>query len=116
MFPLCSVASWGRVMIRAVVEEAAALASITLFVGMIVVWAQVLAAMCGKPAEYPVPGGAGPAVALDKARPEFAGSGWSNRPFRARRLVSALSRAGSHGRIRASPPSFGLFTARRRAS
>jgi hypothetical protein len=30
-------------MFRAVVEEAAALASITLFVGMIVVWAQVLA-------------------------------------------------------------------------
>jgi hypothetical protein len=29
-------------MFRAVVEEAAALASITLFVGMIVVWAQVL--------------------------------------------------------------------------
>ncbi len=32
-------------MIRAVVEEAAALASITLFVGMIVVWAQVLAVL-----------------------------------------------------------------------
>ena len=32
------------VMFRAVVEEAAALASITLFVGMIVVWAQVFAA------------------------------------------------------------------------
>ena len=30
---------------HAVVEEAAALASITLFVGMIVVWAQVLAAL-----------------------------------------------------------------------
>jgi hypothetical protein len=29
-------------MTRAVVEEAAALASITLFVGMIVVWAEVL--------------------------------------------------------------------------
>jgi hypothetical protein len=29
-------------MFRAVVEEAAALASITLFVGMIAVWAQVL--------------------------------------------------------------------------
>jgi hypothetical protein len=30
------------IMFRAVVEEAAALASIALFVGMIVVWAQVL--------------------------------------------------------------------------
>jgi hypothetical protein len=29
-------------MVRAVVEEAAALASITLFLGMIAVWAQVL--------------------------------------------------------------------------
>jgi hypothetical protein len=35
----------GCIMIRAVVEEAAALASITLFVGMIVVWAQVLAVL-----------------------------------------------------------------------
>ena len=35
----------GRIMIRAVVEEAATLASITLFVGMIVVWAQVLAVL-----------------------------------------------------------------------
>jgi hypothetical protein len=33
------------IMIRAVVEEAAALASITLFVGMIVVWAQVLSVL-----------------------------------------------------------------------
>jgi hypothetical protein len=32
-------------MIRAVVEEAAALASITLFVGMIVVWAQVFSVL-----------------------------------------------------------------------
>jgi hypothetical protein len=30
------------IMVRAVVEEAAALASITLFLGMIAVWAQVL--------------------------------------------------------------------------
>ena len=30
------------IMFRAVVEEAAALASITLFLGMIAVWAQVL--------------------------------------------------------------------------
>jgi hypothetical protein len=35
----------GCIMIRAVVEEAAALASITLFVGMIVVWAQVLSVL-----------------------------------------------------------------------
>jgi hypothetical protein len=32
-------------MLRAVVEEAATLASITLFLSMIVVWAQVLAAL-----------------------------------------------------------------------
>jgi hypothetical protein len=32
-------------MFRAVVEEAAALASITLFLGMVVVWAQVLTAL-----------------------------------------------------------------------
>ena len=31
-------------MFRAVIEEAAALASITLFIGMVVVWAQVFAA------------------------------------------------------------------------
>ena len=32
-------------MFRAVVEEAAALASITLFIGMIAVWAQVLSSV-----------------------------------------------------------------------
>jgi len=32
-------------MIRAVVEEAAALASIALFIGMIVVWAEVLSSV-----------------------------------------------------------------------
>jgi hypothetical protein len=32
-------------MFRAVVEEAAALASITLFIGMIAVWAQVLSVL-----------------------------------------------------------------------
>ena len=32
-------------MFRAVVEEAAALASLALFVGMIAIWAQVLSAM-----------------------------------------------------------------------
>jgi len=30
-------------MVRAVVEEAAALASLTLFLGMIAIWAQVIA-------------------------------------------------------------------------
>jgi hypothetical protein len=41
MFPIRSV---GRVvMVRAVVEEAAALASLTLFIGMIAIWAQVIA-------------------------------------------------------------------------
>ena len=33
------------IMFRAVVEEAAALASISLFLGMIAVWAQVISAM-----------------------------------------------------------------------
>jgi hypothetical protein len=32
-------------MVRAVVEEAAALASISLFIGMIAVWAQVFSAI-----------------------------------------------------------------------
>ena len=32
-------------MFRAVVEEAAALASISLFIGMLAVWAQVIAAL-----------------------------------------------------------------------
>jgi hypothetical protein len=32
-------------MFRAVIEEAAALASITLFVGMVVLWAQVLSTL-----------------------------------------------------------------------
>ena len=44
MFPLCSQHG-ESIMIRAVVEEAAALASIALFVGMIVVWAQVLSVL-----------------------------------------------------------------------
>jgi hypothetical protein len=42
MFMACSVA-WGLVMVRAVVEEAVALASLTLFLGMIAIWAQVIA-------------------------------------------------------------------------
>jgi len=36
--------SWEDSMVRAVVEEAAALASVALFVGMIAIWAQFLAA------------------------------------------------------------------------
>jgi hypothetical protein len=34
---------WEAVMLRAVVEEAAALASVALFIGMIAVWAHVIA-------------------------------------------------------------------------
>jgi hypothetical protein len=41
MFFLCSMAR-RRVMLKIFVEEAAALASITLFVGMIAVWAQLI--------------------------------------------------------------------------
>jgi hypothetical protein len=40
MFFLCSI--WEAAMFRAFVEEAAALASIALFVGMIAVWAQLI--------------------------------------------------------------------------
>jgi len=32
-------------MFRAVIEEAAALASLSLFIGMVVIWARVLAAL-----------------------------------------------------------------------
>jgi hypothetical protein len=32
-------------MVRAVVEEAATLASLTLFLGMVAIWAQVIAAL-----------------------------------------------------------------------
>jgi len=48
MFFICSglgstsVQSWETVMLKIFVEEAAALASITLFVGMIAVWAQLI--------------------------------------------------------------------------
>ena len=44
-YVLSMFASGEDIMIRAVVEEAAALTSITLFVGMIVVWAQVLSVL-----------------------------------------------------------------------
>jgi hypothetical protein len=40
MFPLRS--KEGSIMVRAVVEEAGALASIALFMAMVAVWAQVL--------------------------------------------------------------------------
>jgi hypothetical protein len=41
LFLLCR--SW--IMVRAVVEEAATLASLALFVGMIAIWAQVIATL-----------------------------------------------------------------------
>ncbi|MGA7488897.1 MAG: hypothetical protein WBW74_18400 [Xanthobacteraceae bacterium] len=37
--------SRGRVMVRAVVEEAATLTSLALFLGTIAIWAQVIAAL-----------------------------------------------------------------------
>jgi len=37
------VRSWEDTMFRAVIEEAAALTSLALFLGMIAIWAQVLA-------------------------------------------------------------------------
>jgi hypothetical protein len=43
MFDKCSAKE--AIMLRAVVEEAAALASIALFIGMIAVWAQVFTAV-----------------------------------------------------------------------
>jgi hypothetical protein len=36
---------WGCVMVRAVVEEAATLTSLALFLGMIAIWAQVIATL-----------------------------------------------------------------------
>jgi len=42
LFPFCSNGE-NDVMVRAVVEEAAALASLALFIGMIAIWAQVVA-------------------------------------------------------------------------
>jgi hypothetical protein len=44
MFMSCSVV-WELDMVRAVVEEAAALASLALFLGMIAIWAQVIATL-----------------------------------------------------------------------
>jgi hypothetical protein len=42
-YVLCSFME--EIMFRAVVEEAAALASITLFLGMVAVWSQVIASL-----------------------------------------------------------------------
>lgn len=36
---------WERVMFKAVVQEAAALASLSLFIGMIAIWSQVLGSL-----------------------------------------------------------------------
>ena len=41
MFPLCSCHG-GSYMFRSVMEEAAALASLALFLGMIAIWAHVI--------------------------------------------------------------------------
>ena len=40
-----SVRSWREHMFRAVVEEAAALTSLALFLGMIAIWAQVIGSL-----------------------------------------------------------------------
>jgi hypothetical protein len=45
MFPLRSIEREEKVMVRAIVEEAAALASLALFLGMIAIWAQVIATL-----------------------------------------------------------------------
>jgi hypothetical protein len=43
MFSLCS---WGeKTMLKAVIQEAAALASLSLFVGMVLIWSQVLGSL-----------------------------------------------------------------------
>jgi hypothetical protein len=39
MFAFCS---WEPIMLKTVIQEAAALASLSLFVGMIAIWTQVL--------------------------------------------------------------------------
>jgi hypothetical protein len=44
MFMSCS-GVWELNMVRAVVEEAATLASLALFLGMIAIWAQVIATL-----------------------------------------------------------------------
>jgi hypothetical protein len=42
MFSFCSREKAMKVMFKAVIQEAAALASLSLFVGMIAIWTQVL--------------------------------------------------------------------------
>ena len=42
MFPLCSMLTGRDIMVRAIAEEALALASVTLFLAMVAVWVQVL--------------------------------------------------------------------------
>jgi hypothetical protein len=42
MFSLCSMLTGRDIMVRAVAEEALALASVTLFLAMVAVWVQVL--------------------------------------------------------------------------
>jgi hypothetical protein len=42
MFPICSTLTGRDIMVRAVAEEALALASVTLFLAMVAVWVQVL--------------------------------------------------------------------------
>jgi hypothetical protein len=45
MFMACSYRWEGEIMVRALVEEAATLASLALFLGMIAIWAQVIATL-----------------------------------------------------------------------
>jgi hypothetical protein len=42
MFSFCSMTQGRNIMVRAVAEEALALASMALFLGMVAVWVQVL--------------------------------------------------------------------------
>jgi len=45
MFMACSCRVGVGIMVRALVEEAATLASLALFLGMIAIWAQVIATL-----------------------------------------------------------------------
>jgi len=73
-------------MLRMFVEEAAALASITLFVAMIAVWAQVIPQLWGGAEPDPVPpadglgksrmAGAEAAFRVDSAKPRHHHCGW----------------------------------------
>jgi hypothetical protein len=45
MFMACSDRVEWEIMVRALVEEAATLASLALFLGMIAIWAQVIATL-----------------------------------------------------------------------